>query len=119
MPISMTSVYDAMRLRFSGPITVTLTRPASPAGGAAASTTAAYVQEQAASERSVADPMGTGMLGGTRRAFRMWLVECLNMPPHQGYLITKADGSVWHVDEVEPLCKGRCFRCHCTKRPGT
>lgn len=113
----MTPLYDGLRLRFSNPIAVVLTRPASYAGGAEASVDVNHVQEQAAAEEAVEHPMTGGSLEGTRRAFRMWLIECLALPPHRGYFIRKPDNTLWHVDSVDVLAKGRSFRCHCTKRP--
>jgi hypothetical protein len=109
--------FDESRLYLPDPLTVTLTRPASYSGGGQVNLTVLYVQEQPLEEQSVASPMGAGSLEGTKTRFRMWLVECLSLPPHRGYLIRKADASVWHVDRVETLCKGRQFRCHCTRRP--
>jgi hypothetical protein len=114
--VDMTSLYDGIRLRFSNPITVTLTRPGSYGGGAEASVTVRYVQEQPIDESAVESPLG-GSLGGEKTAFRMWLVELGGLEPHRGCLVTKADGTVWHVDRVEVLCRGRAFRLHVTRRP--
>lgn len=117
MPFDMIATYDRMRLLHSNPITVVLSRPPSYGGGGAVSVTVSYVQEQAATEETVESPMG-GALVSQRRAFRLWLVETGALgAPHEGYLVTKQDGTVWHVDSVDVLCKGRSFRLHTTKRP--
>lgn len=115
MAIDMTAVYDGARLRFSNPITVTLSRPTSPKGGATVSITVANVQEQPADEAEVASPLG-GSLGGVTKVFRMWLVECLMLPPHRGYEVIMADNTVWAVQKVDRLMKGRAFRVHCMQR---
>jgi len=106
-----------MRLTFANPITVTLSRPASPVGGPAASVTVANVQEQMATQQDVDSPMG-GAIDGTRRTFRLWLVECSGLLPHDDYEITKTDGTVWIVKQTDVLCKGREFRLHCLARVG-
>lgn len=108
--------FDESRLYLEEPLTVTLARPASFSGGATASIPVAHVQEQPAEENEVETPSG-GSLEGTRTTFRMWLIECLAMPPHRGYLITKADGKAHEISSVDVLCKGRQFRCHATQRP--
>lgn len=113
--MDMTAVYDAARKRFSNPVTVTLTRPASFLGGGETAVTVRYVQRQPADESEVESPSG-GSLEGERRAWRLWLVECLSLPPHKGYLITD-EGATWELYKVDKLSKGRQFRCHGTKRP--
>lgn len=100
------------RLLLYDTITVTLTRPASRVGGAAASVTVANVQEQHATQDDQDHPMG-GAFHGTTRTFHLWLVECQAMPPWHDYEITKQDGSVWIIKAVEKLAHGRRFRCHC------
>jgi hypothetical protein len=114
--IDMTAIYDAARTRFSNPVAVTLTRPASFVGGAETSVALPHVQEQPAAEQEVESPMG-GSLEGTRRAFRMWAIECGALVPHRGYLIRKADNTLWEITSVDVLCKGRQYRCHATRRP--
>ena len=116
MPPDMTAIYDAARFRFSNPISVVLTRPQSYSGGAQTSVTVNNVQRQPAAEQEV-ESAGGGSLEGERRAYRLWLVECLALPPHKGYLIIDPDGSTWEVTSVDKLSKGRQFRCHASKRP--
>lgn len=117
MGIDMTAIYDAARFRFSNPITVTLSRPAS-WGGAQASITVAQVQDQMAPEEEVDSPMG-GSMAGVKKTFHLWYVECMAMVPHKGYEIVMADGTTWAVDRVDRLAHGRRFRCHCTQRRAT
>jgi hypothetical protein len=113
---SLQALCDGMRLTFADPLTVTLTRPQSYSGGAPVSVTVNNVQDQFSAEQRVDEPEG-GSFGTQRAAFRMWLVECGGLAPHQGCLITDPDGAVWHVDGVDVVCKGREYRCHCTMRP--
>jgi hypothetical protein len=115
-------VYDLTRTVVDNLVTVTLTRPASYDGGAEASCSVNNAQWQPPHERSVDSPLG-GTLEGTRGVFRLWQVECLLLPgreylvPHRGYLITDPDGEVWEIQEVDGLCHGSQYRCHCTRRP--
>ena len=117
MAIDFTTLCDGMRFVFANPVTVTLTRPKTP-WAAAASVTVNQVQMQSARQGVADDPMG-GDLDGDRRTFRLWLVECQGLPPSSDYEITAPDGSVWTVKQMDTLCKGREFRCHCMARVGT
>ena len=110
--------FDSTRLYHHNRVTVTLTRPASYSGGAAASITVNNVQERPATQEDVDSPLG-GSLDGTRRYFHLWRVECLAMPPFNSYEITTADGKVWVIKKVETLAHGRRFRCHCLLRNDT
>lgn len=114
--MSETRNFDEGRLYLPDAVAVTLTRPVSFAGGAETSVALPHVQEQPAAEQEVESPMG-GSLSGERRAFRLWAVECGPLVPHRGYLIRKADNTLWEITSVDVLCKGRQFRAHCTKRP--
>ena len=117
MPVSFASLCDSMRLVQGDPIVVTLTRPQTP-WAAAASVSVANVQMQMATQITADDPLG-GDLDGDRRTFRLWLVECQGLPPSSDYEITAPDGSVWTVKQMDVLCKGREFRCHCMARVGS
>lgn len=99
-------------------VTVTLTRPASYAGGDAASVTVQEALEEASAEQRTDSPMG-GVLDGTRRSFHLWLSQCGSLPPQMDYLITKADATVWVIKEVNVLDQGRRFLCHCVQRNDT
>lgn len=103
---------DRGRLLIPNPIVITLTRPASRVGGAAASITVSNVQEQHATQEDQDSPLG-GAFHGTTRTFHLWYVECLAMRPWHDYEITHPDGSIWIIKEIETLAHGRRFRCHC------
>ena len=117
MALSFAPLADSMRLVQADPVVVTLTRPKTP-WAAAASVSVANVQVQSARQDVADDPLG-GDLDGDRRTFRLWLVECQGLPPSSDYEIAMSDGSVWTVKQMDTLCKGREYRCHCMARVGT
>lgn len=107
---------DRGRFLIPDPIPITLVKPTAPLppGGAARSVTVERVQEQHAGETTEVNEYGSFVV--TRKVFHLWLVECLALPPHEGYEILHPDGTVWAVKEVEVLAHGRRFRCHCMRR---
>lgn len=118
MGVDFDRALDEGRLYLEDPLTVTLVRPASYAGGPSAAAVVQYVHEQPASQEDVDSPLGGG-LDGTRRTFHLWRVECGGLVPHNDYQIVTADGKIWVIKSVEILAHGRRFRVKCLESQAT